>query len=63
MALAGGNGDAVLDLVPEAQGVPVEGAGHADRGIGEAVEFLHGELAAGETAEESASALGAEIDS
>src|ERR1019366_891747 len=61
-ALAGGDSDAMLDLVPEAQDVPVERAGHADRGIGEAVEFLHGKLAAGEAAEQSASALGAEIN-
>ena len=61
-ALAGGDGDAVLNLVPQAQDVPVECALHADRRIGKPVEFLHGKPAAGKAAQQRAPTLGAEID-
>ena len=61
-ALAGGDGDAVLNLVPQPQDVPVERALHADRRIGKAVELLHGQSVAGEAAQQRAPTLGAEID-
>ena len=56
-----GHGDAVLDLVPQTQRVPVQRALHAHRRIGKAVQFFDTESPS-RTAEHRAPALGAQID-
>ena len=62
LALARCHRDAVLDLVPETQCVPVKRALHAHGSIGEAVQFFYGQLAGGEAAQQRAPAFGAQID-
>ena len=50
LSLAGGHADAVLDLVPEAQRIPVKSAQDAHGNIGKAVQFFDRQFAAGERA-------------
>ena len=59
--LARSHVDAVLDLMPEPQRIPVKRAGHAHRGVGEAVQFRDREFAGGKAAEHGAPALCAQV--
>ena len=62
LAFAGGDADALLNLMPETERVPIQGAQHAHRRIREAMQFLNFELAAGKAAKQRAPALGPQID-
>ena len=53
--------EARLNLRPDAENVPVERAGGADAGIGEAVQFLHGKDAAVPFSQHDPSAGGAKV--
>ena len=47
LPFAAGDGQAALDLVPQPQRVPIKGVEHADRRIGEAVQFFDCQPAGG----------------